>query len=55
MKKIIFFSIAIFLSLSAFSQTKIPIDSVAKYMGQKVTVCSKVCGVKSLEKVYGFF
>ncbi len=51
MKKLILFALTIFFYSATFSQTKISIDSVSKYMGQKVTVCSKVYGVKSLEKV----
>src|SRR5450755_266220 len=51
MKKLVLSILTIFFYLITFCQTKISIDSVAKYMGQKVTVCSKVYGVKSLEKV----
>jgi aspartyl/asparaginyl-tRNA synthetase len=40
-----------FLYITTFCQTKISIDSVSKYMGQNVVICSKVYGVKSLEKV----
>jgi DNA/RNA endonuclease YhcR with UshA esterase domain len=51
MKKIFLFVIAILIYSTAFCQNKIPIDSVSKHMGDTVTVCSKVYGVKSLEKV----
>ena len=51
MKKLMLFALTIFFYSATFSQTKISIDSVSKYMGRKVTVCSKVYGVKSLEKV----
>ena len=51
MKKFLLFLTAIFFYTIILSQTKISIDSVASYMGQNVTVCSKVYGVKSLEKV----
>jgi DNA/RNA endonuclease YhcR with UshA esterase domain len=51
MKKSVVVISVLFYCLSAFCQTKIPIESVSKYMGQKVTVCSKVYGIKSLEKV----
>jgi hypothetical protein len=36
---------------SAFAQKKVSIDSVKNYLGQQVTVCSKVFGVKALEKI----
>ena len=36
---------------TAYCQTKINIDSVAKHFGENVTVCSKVYGTKALEKV----
>ena len=51
MKKLILSLFTIFFYFISFCQTKISIDSVSKYMGQKVTVCSKVHGVKSFEKV----
>jgi DNA/RNA endonuclease YhcR with UshA esterase domain len=48
------FFLAIFLIFNAavsFAQTKIPVDSVAKHIGETVTVCSTVYGIKSMEKV----
>ncbi len=33
------------------AQVKIPVDSVARYIGQNVTVCAGVFGVKSLDKL----
>ena len=51
MKKILLFAFAISIYSSAFCQNKIPVDSVSKHIGDSVTVCSKVYGVKSLEKV----
>jgi DNA/RNA endonuclease YhcR with UshA esterase domain len=42
------FTMAVFLSVA---QTKIPVDSVSKHIGDSVTVCAEVYGVKSLEKL----
>lgn len=36
---------------SASAQTRIPVDSVGLHVGETVTVCSEVFGVKSLEKL----
>lgn len=33
------------------AQVKIPVDSVVQYVGQNVTVCATVYGVKSLDKL----
>jgi len=51
MKKIFLVSAVVCLTQIAFSQT-VSLDSVAKYEGKKVTVCSKVIGthVSSGEK-----
>jgi DNA/RNA endonuclease YhcR with UshA esterase domain len=43
MKKLLALLIGVFASAVAFSQT-VPLDSVAKYEGKKITVCSKVTG-----------
>ena len=43
MKKIFLLTTAICFSQISFSQT-VPLDSVAKYEGKKITVCSKVLG-----------
>jgi aspartyl/asparaginyl-tRNA synthetase len=34
-----------------YAQIKIPADSAAKYIGQNVTICAGVFGVKSLDKL----
>ncbi|MCP9752901.1 hypothetical protein [Ferruginibacter sp. HRS2-29] len=49
MKKYLFILAISLFSSSAFSQTAIPIDSIASYMGKKVTICSKVFGSKYFE------
>jgi len=51
MKKIILIAVTSFIYLSAFCQAKISIDSVSHHIGETVTVCSHVYGVKSLEKI----
>lgn len=33
------------------AQNKVPVDSVAKYIGEKVTVCTTVYGVKSINNL----
>jgi DNA/RNA endonuclease YhcR with UshA esterase domain len=49
MKKIIFIAIVIFGYTSIFCQTKISVDSVSKYVGETVMVCTKIFGGKYLE------
>ncbi len=49
MKKVFSLVFAIFMYYSAFCQQNISIDSVSKFIGDTVTVCSKVYGVKALE------
>ncbi len=51
MKKIITIALAFFISATAFCQSTISIDSVSEHIGDSVTVCSKVYGVKSLETI----
>lgn len=51
MKKTIAIAIACFISVTAFCQSTLSIDSVSAHAGDSVTVCSKVYGVKSLEKI----
>lgn len=51
MRSFILAAFACTLSLTTIAQTKVPVDSVSKYIGQQVTVCTKVYGVKSLEKL----
>lgn len=33
------------------AQVKVPVDSVSSYIGQNVTVCAGVFGIKSLDKL----
>ncbi len=49
MKKVISLVFAIFIYSYGFCQQNISIDSVSKFIGDTVTVCSKVYGVKALE------
>lgn len=51
MRKIIFTAALVMAGFSVFAQTKIAVDSVGKHIGDSVTVCSAVYGVKSLEKL----
>ena len=51
MKKLLSITSCIFVSLSIFAQNKVSVDSVSKHTGETITVCSKVYGTKSLEKV----
>lgn len=51
MKKIITVIIFFFIGATAFCQIKISIDSVSAHIGDSVTVCSKVYGIKSLEQI----
>lgn len=51
MKKVVFVAIATLLTSQIFCQTKISIDSIANHIGEKVTICAKVYGTKSLEKL----
>ena len=44
-------TIAVGISSMSFAQTKVSIDSVSQHIGEKVTVCSEVYGVKSTDKV----
>ena len=50
MKKLSAILACTLLLSTAFSQTKISIDSVSKHIGEKVTVCGEVYGVKSFDK-----
>jgi DNA/RNA endonuclease YhcR with UshA esterase domain len=51
MNKIFFTAIFVFSSLASFSQSKIPADSAYKHIGETLTICSTVYGVKAMEKV----
>ena len=51
MKKIILITLAISLYSTAFSQQTVSVDSLSKYIGDTVTVCSKVYSVKVLDKL----
>ena len=46
-------STVIFLisAITSFGQATIPADSAAKHIGETVTICSTVYGVKALEKL----
>ena len=44
MKKLVVIAAAFLFSQNAFSQKTVPLDSVAKYEGKLITVCSKVTG-----------
>ena len=46
-------SIVIFLvsTITSFGQAKIPADSASKHIGETVTICSTIYGVKAMEKV----
>ncbi|MEO6537792.1 MAG: hypothetical protein ABIT07_09050 [Ferruginibacter sp.] len=49
MKKTFLIGMAILFISSANGQAKINIDSASKHFGEKVTICSKVYGVKFIE------
>jgi hypothetical protein len=49
MKKVVSLVFAVFIYSCAICQQKISIDSVSKFIGDSVSICSKVYGVKSLE------
>lgn len=51
MKIINLFATCLLISFAAKSQPKIPADSAASHIGEIVTVCAKVYGVKSFDKV----
>ena len=51
MYKIISIAIYLVSTIASFGQGKIPADAAAKHIGETVTVCSMVYGVKALEKV----
>ncbi|GEO08319.1 hypothetical protein [Segetibacter aerophilus] len=51
MKKLLLITSFAFTASVSFAQTKISVDSVKAYIGKTVTVCSRVYGVKELEKV----
>ncbi len=39
------------MSLASYCQTEISVDSVSKYIGQNVKICTKVYGLKVFESV----
>lgn len=49
MKKGLPLAFAVFIYPTAFCQQKISIDSVSKFIGDTVIVCSGVYGIKALE------
>lgn len=51
MYKLFFIATFIFSTSLSFGQTKIPVDSATKHIGETVTICSTVYGVKAMEKV----
>lgn len=51
MRKSILLIIFSFFSCSIFCQKEVDIDSISNHIGEKIKVCSKVYGVKALEKV----
>lgn len=51
MHKMISLAVLIFGSMVSFGQQKIPVDSAARYVGETVTTCSTVYGVKAMDKV----
>lgn len=51
MKKIITLIFTCFISVTAFCQRAISVDSARAHVGDSVMVCSKVFGVKSLQKI----
>jgi DNA/RNA endonuclease YhcR with UshA esterase domain len=51
MKKIIAVAVTCFISVTALCQRAIAVDSASTHVGDSVMVCSKVYGVKSLEKI----
>ena len=50
-QKLLLFICIVLASKTSFSQTKIPIDSAISFEGKSVTICTKVFGGKSFEKV----
>lgn len=50
MKGLFIIILAIFFSSQAFSQAKINIEDVGKHVGDNVTVCTKVFGIKYFDK-----
>ena len=51
MKKHILVTALLFLSFYSFSQTVIKLEEVSKHIGDSVTVCGKVRGIRFLETV----
>jgi DNA/RNA endonuclease YhcR with UshA esterase domain len=51
MKSFILIVCCFVFSAVAVAQNKIPVDSASKHIGESVTVCTTVYGVKSLEKL----
>ena len=50
MKSIITLLVSALIAGPTFSQTKINIEDAGKHVGNNVTVCSKVCGTKYLDR-----
>jgi len=41
----------LFIATISLAQLKVPLDSLNQYIGQRVTVCSEVYGIKTTDKV----
>ena len=48
--KLLFLAIALSFSIAGFSQAKINVEDVSKHIGDSVTICTKVYGVKFFDK-----
>jgi aspartyl/asparaginyl-tRNA synthetase len=51
MYKLFFIATFLFSTTLSIGQTKIPLDSAAKHVGERITICGTVYGVKAMEKV----
>ena len=51
MKTLTLITTFLFYSIISFAGNEVPIDSVINYVGKSVTVCAKVFGSKTFEKV----
>ena len=51
MKTVTLILSSFFIVSTAFAQPRVPADSAASHIGEIVTICTKVFGVKSFDKV----
>jgi DNA/RNA endonuclease YhcR with UshA esterase domain len=51
MKNIVLSLIFVFATTCTFAQKSISVDSAAAYIGETVTICTKVYGIKAFDKV----